>query len=193
MIDLVISQGPLNHYKEIEKSWENVAPVLHSCWDSDSCARNGLILRSNPPALSGPQNVFMQQKTTLAGVYWAKQNGYKNVLKIRSDMVPTNALEFVKLHKKDLSFLYGHKFSGGYLLDYLMFGHVDDLISLWEFERVPAFPEEAITINFMEKGLYRKDIGFIGRELTQENDLYWIKNNIYISSYQKDELYVPNK
>ena len=65
---------------------------------------------------------------------------FKKCLKLRSDIAPTNAHEFIKLLNNDnLNFLCWHCHEvypkcPGYLVDYLMSGDIDDLIELFDIQ-----------------------------------------------------------
>lgn len=191
---IVISQGPADYVAEVEAAWAGVAPVIHSTWVGEHKPEMRHFCLSIKAENPGRQNVFMQQRTTLNGLTRAKAMGYKRAIKLRSDLIPTNASEFVKLLDGDFSFLYWHDHTGGYLVDYFQYGKIDGLIDLWSFEEEPEFPEMGITKNFIARKI-RSDCGpsddvrFVGQYLDQENDLLWLKRNVKISDYNKDPLY----
>jgi hypothetical protein len=74
------------------------------------------------------------------GLIKAKDLGYSHVLKLRSDLILTNPSKFLSiLDLESLNFLCWadhkvYKNCQGYLVDYLIFGQVDEMIKLWEFE-----------------------------------------------------------
>lgn len=190
-MDLIISQGPADYIEQVERAWR--APILHSTWpEYANRPALGQIIASERPEHAGRQNVWLQAKTTLAGLYEAKRQGARRVVKIRSDMVPLDSEKLLELCKGEINFLFWHNWKKQYLLDYFCAGDIDLLIDLWEFEEEPEYPEAGITKNFFDKGLNKKDICFIGPQLTKENDLFWIKNNKFISDYNLDPLYKNN-
>lgn len=191
MVDtIIVSQGPLLYSQRVENAWKGVLPVIHSTWwgeNAPQSLRN--VLYSSQPE-PGIQNWRLQQKSAVEGLKWAKANGYKKALKIRSDILPTNAAKFVELLEGDLCFLFWHNWQSGYFLDYLQYGEIDTLIDIWSFNEEPPYPEAGITKKVFDLELDKCDIKFVGPQLDKNNDLHWLKNNVFISSYKQDSLYL---
>jgi hypothetical protein len=66
-----------------------------------------------------------------------------------------------------------------------MSGDIDDLIKLWDIEDMNwcVVPEIHLTKQYIDK-LLTKKISYFLTVLNTNNDLYWIKNKIMLSSYQ---------
>src|SRR6478609_4101799 len=138
---VVISQGPLTVPDLIDKAWP--VPVIHSTWKGQNYYEGAIY--SEIPEFRGPQNVCLQQKSTLIGLEEAKRQGFKRALKFRSDMIPNNASFLLNSFKDGLNFLFWHDHAGGYLVDYCMAGRIEDLIDIWSFEDYNDFPERLLT------------------------------------------------
>lgn len=181
---IVVSQGPIQYYDRVEDSWD--IPIIHSGWFGEQEFTNSV--HSIRPPINGVQNLYLQRETTIAGLLKALDKGHKYAIKIRSDMIPTNSEEFLKVLTGGIDFLFYHDYMGGYLVDYLQAGPIKDLIELWSFEDdYYQYPEEALTKQ--AKKLNMK-VNFIGQSLTENNDIFWIKNDKYLSSYKTDKLFL---
>lgn len=187
---IVISQGPLLYSAQVENAWKGTLPIIHSTWRGENSPQSlrNMLYSSRPTP--GAQNVWLQAKSTLEGLKLAKENGYKKALKIRSDLVPTNAAKFIELLEGDLCFLFWHNWRSGYFLDYAMWGNVDTLMDIWSFDEEPLYPEAGITKKIFDLRLDKCEIKFIGPHLDKNNDLHWLKNNVFISDYSQDSLYL---
>lgn len=188
----IIYQGPLTFFAEIEKAW-NYSPIIFSFWKGERPPIKKdkfYFLENEIPADYGIHNLYLQQTSTLNGLVMAKKLGFKKAIKIRSDMIPNNENEFVKLFSNQLNFLFWHDYNSGYLVDYLMGGNIDSLIQLWNFEKNNySFPEQAITEQAKKK-FTTSSISFIGKSLSSSNDILWLKNQKKISSYLKDSSFI---
>jgi hypothetical protein len=67
-----------------------------------------------------------------------------------------------------------------------MAGDIDLLLNLWDFslDENYKFPEEAVTKSYFKNFEKLKNNHSIYKDLNQDNDIYWIKNNLYLSSYK---------
>ena len=121
----------------------------------------------------------------------AKELGFKKAIKLRSDMVINNPYEFINMFKNKINFLYSHTSHGGYLVDYCMGGDIDYIIELWSFDidKCFAFPEVSITEQFIKMNLNPDEVAFVGNKLHEYNDIYWIKYDTKISSYNNMPYY----
>ena len=143
----------------------------------------------------GPMNFNYQMESTLVGLRYAQEKGYSRALKIRSDIVPTNAEGFLKLiDNSDFNFLCWHHhqvYPGcpGYLVDYLMSGTVQAMINLWKVDSVfCTVPEVLLTWSYISKHL-DVQINYFLEELEQSNTLYWLKRDTNLLSYKKNDIY----
>jgi hypothetical protein len=90
-----------------------------------------------------------------------------------------------------INFLFWHNYNGGYFVDYVMSGPIDSLIELWSFQESldsSLFPERLLT-NRIKECKFGK-INFFGSKLSASNDIFWIKSNISLSSYNQDSLFL---
>ena len=196
----IIVQGQINYKKELMDCYSNSPiDVIFSTWtgEEDKFSSDTICIFNKKPVNAGVQNLMLQYETTINGLKYAYKNGYDFAIKIRSDMMPTNINKFVKLFDKDINLFYWHNYRHGYITDYFMGGEINNMIKLWDLDLNQSYhyPEQGITKNFFSKYL-NKDYQFIGPRIIKDNDIFWIKNNIYLSSYSNDNLFttkIPNE
>lgn len=188
---VVLIQGQSNCVAQQKDAWKGF-DVIFSTWvgEENKYTENDIVLYNTPPSTSGPANFNYQIVSTINGLVKAKELGYKNVLKIRSDLIPTNASKFFNvLDETKLNFLCWHAHEvypgcSGYLVDYLISGPIDDMIKLWDISNIfCVVPEVMLTWQYINE-CKEMDVNYFMNELNNENDLWWIKNNIYLSSYK---------
>jgi hypothetical protein len=188
----IVIQGPSTYVNQIKK-WYTGYPLIFSTWvgeEKNYDLKKDIVVFNDKPLNAGPANFWMQQYSTIQGLYKAKELGYTDVLKMRSDIVPTNLERFVSTFKDDhLNFFcwHGHEVyprCPGYFVDYFMYGNIEHIIKLWDIEKAfCAVPEIILTWQYI-KTLSDIPINFIYSDISTENDLYWIKRNMYLSSYK---------
>jgi hypothetical protein len=193
---VIIIQGPVRLEPSfMEKQWEGFN-LIWSTWDYEKIKTNFPVIYNTPPYNSGVMNICYQQKSTLSGIIKAKELGYTKCLKWRSDQYPNNSNELIKLFDKDkTNSLYWHNHEHGYYVDYFMYGSVNDMMLIWDFncnDSSISYPEQVITSQIMKHNL---QINCMGDKLTTENNIIWEKNNnsIKLSSYQNDNLFIIKK
>ena len=114
--------------------------------------------------------------------------GYTHALKIRSDYLPTNAKNFVKLFDFDkLVFLMWHYTTflwvdyptlKGYFNDHFCFGPIDYMLELWDIKiNFCHSPEILLTWSYITKLKDKIDLKYILNDLNEDNDIYYIKFN----------------
>jgi hypothetical protein len=189
---VVVIQGQSTNVQEQKEAWKGF-DILFSTWigQEDKYTAEDNVIYNPIPTTTGPANFNYQLTSTQNGLLKAKELGYKHVLKIRSDMIPTNAKNFVSLlDESKLNFLCWHASPvypscNGYLVDYLMSGAIDDMIQLWDIPNIfCVVPEVMLTWQYIN-ACKQIDIRYFINELHNENDLWWIKNNTYLSSYKQ--------
>lgn len=186
----IVIQGPSSHVLQVKQCWAG-HPIVFSTWEGEESQyeKDDVVLGNVPPSDGGIRNLYYQTVSTLAGLKKAKELGFTRVFKWRSDFVCDDSENLLGHLKNGLNFLFWHRHRHGYFVDYLIEGPVDDLIEMWSFpHEFYPYPEEAITRQIFKKGLGPHH--FFGQYLTPEKDIRWLKNNIGISSYQSDNLYV---
>jgi hypothetical protein len=194
---IIVQGSPYNAGKMREKL--NGFNVIFSTWDGgqNNFTPNDIVVYSKLPEYKGPANLNLQKITTIAGLTKAKEMGYKRALKLRSDLFPTNMVNFYKSLDNDLlNFLCWHCHEvypncPGYLIDYLMSGTIEDLLKLWDIEDMSwcVVPEIHITQQYITKLLNKVNINYFLSDLNSDNDLHWEKRNIMLSTYQANHIY----
>jgi hypothetical protein len=186
----VVIQGPSSHVNRMKLAFSGV-PIIFSTWvGSDHHYQpNDIVVYNQYPSETGVGNTNYQKVTTLGGLQKAKELGYTRVLKIRSDMVPTNLSEFLNLLSEDKLTLFSWHFVPGtsvkaYVVDYLMSGDIDDLIKMWSFNLAyTSIPETMLTKSIV-MNFENRNINYLINKLTDENSVYWIKYNTYLTDYK---------
>jgi hypothetical protein len=165
--------------------------------EEEKYSENDDVIFNEIPSYSGPANLNYQKVSTLSGLKKAKELGYDRALKLRGDIIPTNINELIKSFDNDsLNFLCWHCHEvypncPGYLIDYLMSGKIDYLIELWDIEDMSwcTVPEIHLTQQYISKLINRVNIKYFLPELNPNNDLFWIKRGVNLSSYQANTIY----
>lgn len=186
----IIIQGPSLYVNEVKSAWKGFDNnLIFSTWkgDENKYNENDIVIFNDTPTTSGPRNINYQKISTYNGLLKAKELGYKYVLKIRSDYLPTNANEFIKL--LDLNKLNFLKWDyttflwttyptfKGYFDDHFSFGKIDDMLTLWDIPfNFCDSPETMLTWNYISK-LKHIDVNYILPKLNNNNNLYYIKFN----------------
>lgn len=201
----MIIQGPTNskYLKKVQKKYKKSnIPLIFSTWKGEESKfkKKDLVLFNEVAEATGVQNIMLQQLSTYNGLLEAKKLGYKYAIKIRSDMVFTNIEKFLKLDidYNKLNFLYfinhlreDHNFKHyKYLCDYIQISSIDNLLNLWNFKNDIncTFAEELLTNNFLNSNNI-DNISFFGSMLSEECDIFWFKNNLYLSELRFDKKY----
>lgn len=188
----IVVQGASTNVEEQKTAWRMVSgDLIFSTWVGEESKYTEMdkVVYSEPPAEPGPANFNYQMKSTVEGLKKAKELGYTHALKIRGDLIPTAAEDFLNLFKlkNSIYFLCWHAHRAypncpGYLVDYLTFGTVDDLLNLWSIDNVfYTVPEILLTQSFIDKFEPSKLEYFLD-ELNPDNNLYWIKRNVYLDT-----------
>lgn len=186
----IIIQGPVNESRLTESlGWEY--GVIHSTWKgSEHCYKDtDIVIFNDPPSEAGISNWGYQKKSTLMGLYLAKEAGFSRALKWRSDFRVKNAPAFLEMFEEDkINFYAWHDHDGGYLIDYFFEGDIDDLINLFEKAEDHRFPERNLTTSFFNLGLDNK-VNFIKDKIGDgsKTDAFWIKNGFWLSQNNINE------
>jgi len=179
----IVVQGPSNHVEEIKKAWDGFT-IIWSTWIGEESKYNfnDIVIFNEYPQDRGVNNLGLQKISTIEGIKKAKELGFKRVLKWRSDLIPNNSNELIKSFKDNhLNFLSWH-IEGEYFIDYFLGGGIDDVYEAWNLNTTSGpFPERVITDNILDKKF--KNFNFIANELSKDNEVFWPKYNVYLSSY----------
>jgi hypothetical protein len=198
----IIIQGPSSNVKEQKESWESYKDnVIFSTWVGSEHLYDEIdnVIFNEPPTEISETKFNYQVLSTHNGLVRAKQLGYKYALKLRSDLIPTNCLEFLKLiDNNEFNFLCWHEHivyenCPGYLVDFLMSGPIDKMIDLWSIDNLFCTVSEVmLTWNYICK-TSDVDINYFLEGLNDENNLFWIKYDLHLSTYQKNDIYYEYK
>jgi hypothetical protein len=177
----IVIQGPSNHVPLLKEKWGTEIPLIWSTWigEESKYDSNDIVVFSEPPVDRGVHNLYMQTVTTLNGINKAKELGFENVIKMRSDQFPTNPTKFVNLFDENkITFLSGMDYTTGPLLiDYFMGGSIHDVELLWSFPKLSfRFPEQAITSQLKNTELKTR-VSFTHNTMSTENEVWWVDRN----------------
>jgi hypothetical protein len=172
--------------------------VIFSCWNNTPINfKDFIVTKNDEPTDSRIGNLIKQSKSILHGCDMAKDIGFKRVLKIRGDMFIKNKSDFLNLIDNDDLNLFSWHFcdsvprSKGYIVDYFMSGKIEDIRQLWDVDLSLSYPiaEQYITYNFLKK-IKNSNIKyqFILDKITENNDIFWSKYKINLSSYNSHML-----
>jgi len=185
----IVIQGPSNHVSLLKEKWGSDVPLIWSTWVGEELKykNNDVVVFSEPPIDKGIHNVYMQSVSTLNGIKLAKEHGFENVIKIRSDQYPTNPIQFIRLfdETKINFFTYDTNTNRHYLVDYFMGGSILDVEYVWNLpHKQYSFPEEAITQKVFGSYLEKK-INYIKPKITESNDIFWLGRNFGLFNPKK--------
>jgi len=194
----LIIQGPSDHVNILKEKYKNTnIPIIFSTWEGEESKYNDndIVVFNKMPQERGVQNVMLQQLSTYNGLLKAKELGFKNAIKIRSDAYFTDLSLFLKndIDYNKLNFLFFldyHRISGPdksnnnykYFCDYIQISSVDNLLKMWDFKYDKCSYSEQLITNHVFNTFKSDDIAFIGNYLTNKCDIYWISRKLYLSN-----------
>lgn len=201
----IIIQGPLTYKDRIisvyEKYKEN---IVISSWDTENFDgfENWKVVKTNRNFPSGVGNINLQTVSTINGISYAKKTGFSHVLKMRSDMFPSNVETFLGVlnvfsltDDNKLAFLCWHEHNGGYLVDYLNYGNIENMQKFWDITSdEQSFAERILTDSYYGKDNVYDDIKqkayFMLPELVRCNvKLDWVKYGKEVTDYIQYDCY----
>lgn len=206
----IVIQGPTNFCHQIVptlpiKDYE----IVWSTWESED--ENNInyirdnkinVLQNTKPYFFGVGNLNLQSYSTLKGIQ-ASNGNY--ILKIRPDLIIENYKKFfnILLSKKDkLTFLCWHQHRGGYPVDYICFGEKTEIKLYWDFidNKNEYFAEYLLYRNYcfkknilMSEYTLKNNFNYFLYDIQDNLNIKWLKYNLYLNDYIKDNLYRVNK
>lgn len=201
----LIIQGASDYVTILKEKYKNMdIQIIFSTWEGEESKynENDIVIFNKMPIERGIQNVMLQQLSTYNGLLKAKEMGFENAIKIRSDAYftdlsyfLTNEIDYNKLNF--LFFLDYHRINGPdknsnyykYFCDYIQISNVNNLLKMWNFKYDKCSYSEQLTTKHIFNTFKRDDIAFIGNYLTKDCDIYWISRKIYLSTLNNDKQY----
>ena len=180
----IVIHGLQDYVQYLKQAWKGY-DLIWSGWKGDESkfTEEDTVLYNTQPKDGGVQNLGFQYTTVYNGVKYAKEKGYERILKWRSDMIPTNPDELMKLFDENsLNFLYWHDVRGGYFVDYILEGPAQWVFDAWDIDTFHGEFSERVTTDHLI-GNYDYNCNFIGDKLNSQNDIRWLKKRINIASY----------
>ena len=197
----LVIQGQSDYVNILKEKYKNCdIPIIFSTWigEESKYDKNDIVVFNKMPIERGIQNVMLQQLSTYNGLLKAKELGFKNAIKIRSDAYFTDLSLFLKndIDYNKLNFLYFldyHRTNGPdknnneykYFCDYIQISSVDNLLKMWNFKYEKVFYAEQLTTNHVFNSFKKDDIAFTGNYLTKNCDIYWISRKLYLSTLDR--------
>lgn len=186
----IVVQGPSLYVKEVKNAWKDYKQdIIFSTWvgSENEYDSDDIVIFNKFPKYAGHWNLNYQKISSYNGLLKAKELGYSWAIKIRSDYLPTNAKEFLKILKPDkINVLLWHytefllnRFPTfkGYITDHLVAGPIDELIEMWNFKQNLCSAQTVITWSYIKKLSKKIGIYYFLNDLNNENDLFYIKQN----------------
>lgn len=148
----IVIQGASTNVEEQKIVWKDFKnQIIFSTWKGEErkYEKSDNVIFSDIPAHRGTSNLNLQKISTLCGVERAKELGYKRVLKMRSDQVPTNPHKFLNEFSEEKITVFLRHLHGDepYYADYFMCGKIDVMHEIWQLDALQncAYSEWAIT------------------------------------------------
>ena len=198
----LIIQGASDYVTILKEKYKNMdIQIIFSTWEGEESKynENDIVIFNKMPIERGIQNVMLQQLSTYNGLLKAKELGFKNAIKIRSDAYFTDLSLFLKndIDYNKLNFLYFldyHRINGPdenssyykYFCDYVQFSSVHNLLKMWDFkyEKV-SYAEQLLTKHIFDT-FNKEEISFIGNYLTKDCDIYWVSRRLSLSTLNRN-------
>jgi len=190
----LIIQGPSDHVNILKETYKNVnIQIIFSTWEGAESKynENDIVIFNKIPHERGIQNVMLQQLSTYNGVLKAKELGFENAIKIRSDAYFNDLSLFLKneIDYNKLNFLFwldyyrtDDSIHYKYFCDYIQISSVDNLLKMWDFKYEKCSYSEQLTTKHIFNTFKKEEISFIGNYLIKDCDIYWISRKFYLTN-----------
>jgi len=187
-----ILQGPTKYLKNLGLYYDYLGTIV-STWENEEIDHGWCfeVIKNKIPSNPGIGNLNMQTVSTTAGLKLAKRYGFTHAFKIRSDIYFSDYDKLLRnLDYTKLNFLCYHTHDGGYLVDYICFGPIDEMLLYWDYYSEDySRPADVQLSNKYLKNTDKK-VSYILPILLKENiDAIWIKKGINLRDYAKDPLF----
>lgn len=197
----LIIQGPSVNVNIMKEKYKDInIQIIFSTWEGEESKynENDIVIFNKTPIEKGIQNVMLQQLSTYNGLLKAKEMGFENAIKIRSDAYFNDLSCFLKndIDFNKVNFLYFldyHRIYGPdkknnnykYFCDYIQIGSVDNLLKMWDFKYSQCYYAEQLISKHIFNTFKKEDIAFIGNYVTKDCDIFWISRKLYLSTLDR--------
>lgn len=159
----ILIQGHSDCINQLYKVYKD--DIIFSTWKGSISTYTNTVYNDIPED-PGHQNGNLQLVSTYNGAILAKSIGYTQILKVRSDIIIPEYRKLLDLLDLSvLNFFSWHNWNGGYYVDYIFGGPVDDIIRITkDISDSNVFPERRITnrvvgkVNYILPILYNNNI-----------------------------------
>lgn len=223
----IVIQGPTDHYKEVADNWSGWPNVVWSTWKDEPQenidyirSKNIDVILNNKPEIPGDININYQAKSTYSGLVFLQNKGVTEALKIRGDHYVSDIKSLLEiLQGRKMAFmvttnpamrgdyyyyLEGHHLAHDYPSDNLVYGKIEDMVKMWDFEMGNKYgipPESLIVWHYLTKlgikfdldfkYLQQQGISFFLRECLNKNvNIHWIKKDQSLITLYNNEYYL---
>jgi hypothetical protein len=184
----IVIQGPSDYVHEVKNAWKDFKDdIIFSTWEGSEkeYTTDDIVIFNEMPSVIGYWNFNLQKISTYNGLLKAKSYGYTHAIKVRSDYLPTNAKEFIKILNPDkinvllwdyTTYLWSSFPSlNGYFTDHLVFGPIDEMIELWDIKDNFCSSQIMLTWSYISKLKNKIEINYFLPDLNENNNLFYIK------------------
>ena len=195
----IVLQGPVEYAEQIVDCYSHVkknviiSTNLIKKDQKEILEDNKFLVKKAPtPTHAGKYNFNNQVATTYNGVVTAKKMGFEHVLKLRSDIMIDDVVNFVsKLDRSSVYFSARHNHARmSYLCEHMLFGSTDFMVKLWNIPESQSYegPEIQLTRKFYSITKSYDDVKFLFPVLYKnEIEARWIKYKKDLREFKKDE------
>ncbi len=195
----IVLQGPVEYAQEIVDCYSHVKKnviVSTNLIKKDQFkilkANKFIVKKARTPAHSGKYNFNNQVATTHCGMVAAKRMGFDYALKLRSDIMIENVVDFIgKLDRSSVYFSARHNYGRrSYLCEHMLFGTTDFMVKLWNIpeSKTSEPPEIQLTRHFYSLTESYENVKFLFPVIYEyEFDAVWLKYKKDFASFQNDE------
>lgn len=186
----IVIQGPSICVDEVKFAWRNFnKDLIFSTWKGEEHKydEHDLVIFNDIPKYPSNRNFNLQKISTYYGLLEAKKLKYKYVIKVRSDYLPTNDKELIKiidfnkintLFWDDVIYLWKtFPTLKGYITDHLIAGPIDEIIDLWDIKDNFSSAQILLTWSYIKKLSNKIDIKYLLPYLNENNDIFYVKFN----------------
>jgi hypothetical protein len=195
----IILQGPVEYAEQIVDCYSHVKKnVIVSTnlirADQQEMLEDAgfLVKKAKTPINAGKYNFNNQVATTHCGMEAAKEMGFEHVLKLRSDIMIDDIVDFIsRLDRSSVYFSARHNHGGrSYFCEHMLFGPTDFMEKLWNIPESTSVegPEIQLTRHFYSLTESYENVKFLFPVIYEnEFDAVWLKYKKDFASFQNDE------